>query len=1048
MSAPVRKLRVAWSFIFLLGLLRVATIATSAQTLNFVAPPRTIADIITILDGERPNNEQITATQTLALALAPEQLAGEELALFYFRRAIARWDLGRAKDAIADCEEAVRLARASSLDPYNYQTLLLRLLSNSGAPQAMLQVLDDMLRENDGPEKRWRRVAVFRWRVIYSLAVGRIVEAEANLRNAESIVAEAKTNSIPLGITTNWVLEEARARILAWRGDYAAAESSFRQARAYNRTTIREQAAQSAHYSLRNSQEMNADLLIDREARMKMLQGRVVEAEADMRRALLSRLRMVGKYSSELPFFILALADVLAAQERIAEAEKLIRTSLEIYRTMGVSQDTTRYLGAQKKLATIFGLEGHWSDVARIYDDIDAITASWPPQLRSLYRLSTDHVNALYEAGRTSDGIKLARELLDQEQGRVGYGHVVTAMARGYLAIGLSSGGDSMEALRQFREAIPILRSRLPESSGEDDTVGSAVANRSRQAIVETYISLLTREPRESDGDDGSFGLADLVRGSTVQNALMASNARAAAGDPVLAELARKEQNLAKQIGAQFGFLNNLLGMPVAARDDKAVDELRDHINSLRAEHEAVWNQIERLFPSYSELLAPTSPDIAQIRNVLKREEAFISFFFGRKSSFVWAVPKKGPVAFAAIPFSAAELEAKVTKLRKALEPDAAMISDIPPFDLKAAYDLYSRLLKPVEAGWKQAKSLIVVTNGALGLLPLSLLPTAPVEAQNDNGLPFSGYRNVPWLARTHAVTLVPSAAALRTLRKLPSSLLARDPFIGFGDPYFSVEEAAEAAAEQRAKPVQVASADTATTAMRGLPLKRRSSPHTEGVSSAELAQLPRLPDTAAELTSIAKALGLDPAKVLHLGKDANEQAVETADLTHYRIIDFATHGLVPGELNGLTQPALALTAPQVAGVPGDGLLTMEKILALKLNADWVVLSACNTAAGAGAGAEAASGLGQAFFYAGTRSILVTNWSVHSQSARELVADLFRRQTTDAKLSRGEALRQASMALMDGNGFTGEKGETVFSYAHPLFWAPYTIIGDGGGANP
>src|SRR5947209_19909821 len=95
------------------------------------------------------------------------------------------------------------------------------------------------------------------------------------------------------------------------------------------------------------------------------------------------------------------------------------------------------------------------------------------------------------------------------------------------------------------------------------------------------------------------------------------------------------------------------------------------------------------------------------------------------------------------------EIESKIRKLREALEPQAAMISDIPPFDLKLAYEIYSQLLKPVESGWKPAKNLIVVTNGALGLLPLSLLPTAPAEvAQEDDPL-FSGYRNVPWLART-----------------------------------------------------------------------------------------------------------------------------------------------------------------------------------------------------------------------------------------------------------------------------------------------------------
>jgi CHAT domain-containing protein len=377
------------------------------------------------------------------------------------------------------------------------------------------------------------------------------------------------------------------------------------------------------------------------------------------------------------------------------------------------------------------------------------------------------------------------------------------------------------------------------------------------------------------------------------------------------------------------------------------------------------------------------------------------------------------------------------------------MVSEIPPFDLALAYELYAALLKPVEAGWQGAKNLIVVTNGALGELPLGLLPTAPSRIDvNDKPL-FAGYRNVPWLARSHAVTVVPSASALITLRRLPPGAPGRDKLIGFGDPYFNAQEAAEAEAEQAAPPTQVASASTgdagADAITRGVPLKLRASPHTEDVDTAELAMLPRLPDTRQELVSVAKALDVDPAKALYLGKAANEQNVETLDLAHYRIVAFATHGLVPGDIDGLTQPALALTAPDIAGVKGDGLLTMEKILALKLDADWVVLSACNTAAGAGAGAEAASGLGSAFFYAGTRALLVTNWSVQSASARELISDLFHRQSADPELSRGEALRQAMMRLLDGPGSVDGSGRSVFTYAHPLFWAPYSVIGDGGG---
>ena len=494
-----------------------------------------------------------------------------------------------------------------------------------------------------------------------------------------------------------------------------------------------------------------------------------------------------------------------------------------------------------------------------------------------------------------------------------------------------------------------------------------------------------------------------------------------------------------KQVNAQLGTLNNVLSLASHERDEKGVQALRASINALRAERDRLRTDIAKRFPTYADLIDPKPPSVQQIKGTLKPGEALLSFYFGRESSFVWAVPKDGTVAFAAIPATAGDLESKIRKLREALEPQAQSISDIPPYDLKLAHELYVQLLKPVEAGWKQSKQLIVVTNGALGLLPLSLLPTAPAEVK-DTETPFTAYRSVPWLARTHAVTMVPSAAALRTLRQIPAGAANRERMIGFGDPIFSKEQHA-ALADQKATDEAITLAMAST---RGVPLKRRASPQLEGVDSAELALLPRLPDTADELRSIALALEADPSKVLQLGVNANERAVKTADLSRYKVIVFATHGLVPGELNGLTQPALALSAPDVSGSEGDGLLTMEEILALRLDADWVVLSACNTGSGAGAGAEAASGLGRAFFYAGTRALLVTNWSVHSQSARDLTTDLFRRQNADQALSRGEALRQAMMALMDGQGFVGADGKTIFAYAHPLFWAPYTIIGDGG----
>ncbi|MBI2000371.1 MAG: CHAT domain-containing protein, partial [candidate division NC10 bacterium] len=133
----------------------------------------------------------------------------------------------------------------------------------------------------------------------------------------------------------------------------------------------------------------------------------------------------------------------------------------------------------------------------------------------------------------------------------------------------------------------------------------------------------------------------------------------------------------------------------------------------------------------------------------------------------------------------------------------------------------------------------------------------------------------------------------------------------------------------------------------------------------------------------------------------------------------------------------------------GDGVLTMEEILGLRLNADWVVLSACNTASGSGAGSEAVSGLGRAFFYAGARALLVSNWPVETTSARALTTELFQRQQANPNLTRAQALQQTMNWLMDAPGFVDATTNTVlFSYGHPIFWAPFTLVGDSGGGSP
>jgi CHAT domain-containing protein len=299
----------------------------------------------------------------------------------------------------------------------------------------------------------------------------------------------------------------------------------------------------------------------------------------------------------------------------------------------------------------------------------------------------------------------------------------------------------------------------------------------------------------------------------------------------------------------------------------------------------------------------------------------------------------------------------------------------------------------------------------------------------------FAGYKTVPWLIRQIAITQLPTVTALTTLRAMPAAKSGRKPFVGFGDPWFSKAEAAQALAAAKSAP------SPAAIAWRGA-VHLRSAPKDD--DNARLADLPRLPDTADEVRDVAIALKADPAKDVYLGVQANEQIVRQVDLDDRRVVMFATHGLVPGDLAGLTEPALALSAPDVAHVPGDGLLTVSKILGLKLNADWVVLSACNTAAGNGAGVEAVSGLGLAFFYAGSRALLVSNWPVETVSARILTTTTFQREAAPPGITRAEALRQAMLSLIDGPGAIDPATQQAqYFYAHPLFWAPFTLVGDG-----
>jgi CHAT domain-containing protein len=328
-----------------------------------------------------------------------------------------------------------------------------------------------------------------------------------------------------------------------------------------------------------------------------------------------------------------------------------------------------------------------------------------------------------------------------------------------------------------------------------------------------------------------------------------------------------------------------------------------------------------------------------------------------------------------------------------------------------------------VEALAKGKRSLVVVPSGALTALPFHLLvtekPAAPIPDKIE------GYRDAAWLLKRQAVSVLPSVASLKSLRAFARRDRSIKPMTGFGDPLFN--PAQESGGNQRAT---VKSASRGVTTVAYTDFWQGA-----GVDRGRLAQaLPPLPDTADELNAVARDLGV-AASDIHLGADASETTVKRAPLADYSIVYFATHGLVAGDVKGFAEPALALSIPKQPTDLDDGLLTSSEVAQLKLNADWVVLSACNTIAGDKPGAEALSGLARSFFYAGARALLVSHWAVDSAAATRLTTLTFDRLKIDPKIGRAEALRQAMLSYL--NDATSPKN------AYPAFWGPFALIGEG-----
>jgi CHAT domain-containing protein/Tfp pilus assembly protein PilF len=793
-------------------------------------------------------------------------------------------------------------------------------------------------------------------------------------------------------------------------------------------------------------------------------QGKYLEAEPLLKRALEIREKVWGPDHPGVGAILNNLALLYRNDKRYDIAEKLYLRSLAISKKEPGPESPT-YARGLNNLAAIYMQLNQFTKAEPLFKEALAIReknlglehvdiGQTLVNFGSFYRLQGDFSQsvsmleralAIYEKGFGPEHLEVANALNNlaisyQKQSRnreaealltralnirekaFGPGHHDVAQSLTFLSTLERDQGNDAQALTLSRRASAITRQRIV-AAGVDDAA-SREASTGKDGLFQ-HLTLLALNPANElapSVTDEALQIVQLAQSSGTASAIAKMAARFASGDDALAVLARRKQDAAERRSKGEAQLIKAASQLPAKRDAASEQRQRETLARTVTEIESIDADLTQRFPAYQELARPEPVTVAKVQRLLHPGEAMLVYGLDASGSYVWVVTPKN-ASFRALPVKRKDLEAQVAKVRSQMALDGA------DQGLKVSVDvlqgLYTSLFAPIAPELEGVTHVMVVPAGPLQSLPFGMLVTAPTpEIKTD-----ADYRKVPWLIKKYAFSVLPSVSSIQAFRQFAKTQQAKGAFVGFGDPVLGTESDLTRGA--RAK-LDVAAVFRNVGAGAGVP----------GVQGAEIADVDfirsraSLPETADELRSMAKILKADPSSVW-LQEQATETRVKTMDLSRYRTLAFATHGTLAGQISGAGEPGLLLTPPKVGTVEDDGYLAASEIARLNLNADWVVLSACNTAAADGTpGAEGLSGMAKAFFYAGARSLLVSHWPVATEATVPLTTVMLKEYEAHPQRGKAQAQRKAMLALMNTPGRP--------EYAHPLYWAPFVVVGEGG----